>query len=90
MNSNIIYQDNQSAIRLEENGNASSGKRTRHFDIKLFYAKDLIERDMIEVRHCSTEDMIADYFTKPLIGVKFKKLRNLLMNTANSRSVLEE
>ncbi len=33
---NIIYRDNQAAMKLEMNGNTSSGKRTRHFDIKYF------------------------------------------------------
>ncbi len=30
---NIIYQDNKSAILLEKNGKASSGKRTKHIYI---------------------------------------------------------
>jgi hypothetical protein len=33
---NIIYQDNTSTIKLEQNGKESSGKGTRHFDIKYF------------------------------------------------------
>ena len=31
-----IYQDNKSAILLEQNGRASSRKRTRHIDIRYF------------------------------------------------------
>jgi hypothetical protein len=34
---NTVYQDNQSAILLEKNGRASSGKRTRHVDIRYFF-----------------------------------------------------
>ena len=34
---NVIYQDNTSMMKLAQNGKASSGKRTRHFDIKMFY-----------------------------------------------------
>ncbi len=30
---NVVYQDNLSAILLERNGCASSGRRTRHIDI---------------------------------------------------------
>jgi hypothetical protein len=30
---NIVHQDNQSAILMEKNGRASSGKRTRHINI---------------------------------------------------------
>ena len=33
---NVVHQDNNSTIRLENNGQYSSGKRTRHFDIKYF------------------------------------------------------
>jgi hypothetical protein len=77
---NIIYQDNTSTMKLEANGKASSGKRTRHFDIRLFYVTDLVERDEVLVKYCPTDDMIADYMTKPLVGAKFKLFRDLIMN----------
>jgi hypothetical protein len=41
---NIVYQDNTSAMKLEMNGKASSGKMTKHFDIKFFYLTDLVKR----------------------------------------------
>ena len=43
VNANIVYRDNTSAMKLKENGEASSGKCTRHFDIKYFYITDLIK-----------------------------------------------
>jgi hypothetical protein len=46
---NIVCQDNTSTMKLENKGKASSGKRTRHFDIKMFYVTDLIASD--EVMH---------------------------------------
>jgi hypothetical protein len=61
---NIVYRDNTSSMRLEENGKASSGKHTRHFHIKFFYITDLINRNEIHIKYCPTEDMIADYMTK--------------------------
>jgi hypothetical protein len=33
---NVVYQDNQSAMLLEKNGKALSGRRTRHIDIRYF------------------------------------------------------
>jgi hypothetical protein len=36
VNDNIVYQDNQSAILLETNGKGSSGKRTRHMNVRYF------------------------------------------------------
>jgi len=71
---NIIYQDNTSTIKLEMNGKTSCGKRTRHFDIKLFYVTNLVERKEVTIEYCPTEEMMADFFTKPLVGtVKEKK-----------------
>ena len=68
---NILHQDNTSAIRLEENGKMSSSQRTRHINIRYFFIKDKIEREEISVVYCPTEDMVADYFTKPLQGSQF-------------------
>jgi hypothetical protein len=39
---NIFYRDNQSSMKMELNGKASSGNRTRHFGIKYYYITDLI------------------------------------------------
>ena len=77
---NIVYRDNTSAMKLEKNGKASSGKRTRHFNIKLFYITDLISRNQIHPDYCPTAEMIADYMTKPLVGSNFAKFRKKIMN----------
>ena len=80
---NIIFQDNTSTMKLQKNGKISSGKRTRHFDIKLFYITDLISRDEVTVIYCPTNDMIADYMSKPVMGTKFKVFHDLIMNLTN-------
>ena len=33
---NVLFQDNSSAMKMESNGRASAGKRSRHLDIKQF------------------------------------------------------
>jgi hypothetical protein len=80
VNENVINRDNQSTMKLEQNGKASSGKRTRHFNIKYFYITCLIENKEVTIKYCPTDDMIADYMTKPLTGAKFIKFRKLIMN----------
>ena len=75
-----IHQDNQSAMRMENNGRASSSKRTRHVNIRYFFVADCVKKQHIEVIYCPTDDMIADFFTKPLQGIKFRRFRNLIMN----------
>ena len=77
---NVIYQDNTSTMKLVNNGKASSGKRTRHFDIKLFYITDLIAKDEVSIEYCPTDKMIADYMSKPLTGSRFKEFRDLILN----------
>ena len=80
INLNLVYRDNQSSMKLEENGKSSSGKRTRHFEIKYFYITDLIKRKQVTIEYCPTDEMIADYMTKPLTGMKFHIHRQKIMN----------
>jgi hypothetical protein len=74
-----VFQDNQSAIALEEKGTASS-ERTRHVHIRYFWIKDRIANGEIQVKYLSTSQMIADILTKPLQGDLFVILRDKLLN----------
>jgi len=76
---NILHQDNKSAILLERNGKMSSGKRTKHIAIRYFFVTDRIKSGEISTKWCPTEEMIADFLTKPLQGAIFTKFRDLLM-----------
>ena len=76
----IIYQDNKSAILLEKNGRFSAGKRNRYIEARYFFIKDHQDRKALSVAYCPTDDMIADFFTKPLQGSKFYKFRKMIMN----------
>ena len=40
----IVYQDNKSAILLENNGKSSSSKLTKHIKIRYYFVTDLIEK----------------------------------------------
>jgi hypothetical protein len=92
----LLFQDNMSAIKLEKNGRQSSSKRTRHLNIKHFFIKDRVESGELNIKHCGTDDMVADYFTKPLQGEKFRRFRDLILgikdidSTDQIRSVLEK
>ena len=80
----ILHQDNQSSILLEKNGRLSSSKRTKHINLRYFYVTDCIKRKELQVQFCPTEDMIADFFTKPLQGQAFYRLRDAIMNVLPS------
>ena len=81
-----LYQDNLSAIHLEENGRNSKG-RSRHINIRYFYVQEQINNQMLKVKHLRTEEMLADFFTKPIEGHQFVKLRDIILGD-NQRSVV--
>ena len=96
----IMYQDNKSCILMENNGRASSSKRTKHINVRYFFITDRIAKGDIEIVYCPTNDMVADFFTKPLQGKLFKKFICQIMNielddpilrpAQDHRSVLEK
>lgn len=47
----ILYQDNKSAIKLEKNRRASSGRKTKHIDNQYFWIKDQITSKGITIEH---------------------------------------
>ncbi|CAB9531215.1 Inherit from KOG: Retrotransposon protein [Seminavis robusta] len=81
---NIVYQDNQSAILLEKNAKASSGKRTKHIDIRYFFVTDRIHKGDVTIEYCPTAKMVADFFTKPLQGSLFIKMRDFILGTTTT------
>ena len=76
---NIIYQDNQSVIRLEKNGKRSNIKRTRHINIRYYFITDRIINQEASVEFCPTFDMIGVYFKKALQGSQFRRFRNIIL-----------
>jgi len=82
---NIFAQDNQSAMKLEKNGRMSCGQKSRHIDIRYFFVKDRIKTKGITVIYCPTEQMLADFFTKPLQGSLFIKFKRIIMGQEHVR-----
>ena len=78
----IVFQDETSTIKFAENGKLRSGKRTRHVDIHLFHVTDLISRKEVMIKCCPTGKMLADYFSKPLVGNLFRMMRSDVINIA--------
>jgi len=83
INECILEQDNEAAIKLEKNGRASSGARTRHINIRYFFIKDRTAAENIKIRHCPTLQMLADFFTKPLQGALFRLFRDVILGHAH-------
>jgi hypothetical protein len=71
-----IWEDNQAAIALAKD--VRSGKRTKHMEVRWFFARGVIDKGNAEIRYCNTKDMIADMLTKALPRVQFETLRKKL------------
>ena len=75
----ILAKDNESEIRMLVNGKASCTSNSKHVAIKYFWCSDHIKKGKISVSHCPTDNMLADYMSKPLQGKLFTLFRNVLM-----------
>jgi hypothetical protein len=84
---NVLFQDNQSTIRFENNGHKSCGSKSQHINIRYFFIKDCLEQDGFRVQYCPTEAMLADFFTKPLQGSLFRTFRNVIMGHTHVTSL---
>jgi hypothetical protein len=76
--------DNESAIRLAVNPIEHS--RTKHIDMRHHFLRDHQQKGDIDVYHISTENQLADIFTKPLDEKRFCRLRSEL-NVLDSRNL---
>jgi hypothetical protein len=79
VSSNILEQDNKSAIKLAKNGCMSAGPKSRHIHIRHFSLKDRIKLGNITIRHCLNHQMLADFFTKPLRGNLFPRFKAVVL-----------
>ena len=73
----IVYQDNQSVIKMVNNGKAMSD-HTRHIEISKFFVKQYVDDGKIRLEYKPTEEMVADALTKPLQGEVFRRMFNRL------------
>jgi hypothetical protein len=76
--------DNENAIRLADN--LIEHSHTKHIDIWHHFLRDHQQREDINVCHISTENQLADIFTKPLDEKRFCRLRSVL-NVLDSRNL---
>ena len=77
---NILYQDNMSAMLLGNNGKKSSTKNTKHVNVRYYFIKDRVETGEVVIKHCITEKLLGDHFTKPLQGALFRTFRAEIIN----------
>ena len=71
-----VFEDNNSCIELVKCPKLRP--RTKHIGLKYHHFRSKVKSGLISVRYISTEDQIADIFTKALPEPQFLKLRKSL------------
>ena len=87
---NVVYQDNQSAMLMEQNGRNLCTGNSRHINVRYFFVKDRIDKGEMRVQYCPTGLMLADYYTKPLMGAKFQEFRSYVMGWKNINEIVKQ
>ena len=77
---NVLHQDNKSTILLETNGKGSSGRRTRHINIRYYFICDRVAAGEVSVKYCPTGEMVGDFLTEPRQGATFRRFRTQILN----------
>ena len=72
----LVHCDNMSAINLTKNPVQHS--RTKHVDLRHHFVRELVELKLVIIEHVSSENQLADIFTKPLDFNTFLGLRKAL------------
>ena len=76
-----VYNDNSGSLALTKNPVLHS--RTKHFGVKQFFLRDIVNKKIVTVNYCRTDDMVADVLTKALTKDKHFKLCNIMQGIPN-------
>ena len=71
----VIFEDNQSAIRMAKNPQFHG--RAKHIGIKFHFIREQVNTGTVELNYCPTEEMVADMLTKGLSRDKLAKMRTM-------------
>lgn len=74
-----IENDNQAAAVLTERGPSGTG-RTKWVNVRYWWVHEQMESGAVRLVYVPSEELIADGFTKPLSGNRFKIWRGQVLN----------
>merc|ERR1712086_532188 len=79
-----LRMDNKSAIDLAYNPEHHA--RTKHIDRRHYFIRECVENGRLRVPFVATAENIADFFTKPLMGKDFFRMRDRVMNVPQAHT----
>jgi hypothetical protein len=76
--------DNKSAIELAKN--PVNHKRNKHIDVCFHFIRNHMKEGSMELVHVTSQDQVADIFTKPLPKLLLDKCKKMIVMT-DGRSI---
>jgi hypothetical protein len=81
----VMLEDNSAAIDIA--GDPKHHARVKHMGIRLSFLREAVEKKVIDLKWCPTEEMLADILTKPLPpGKHWEMLRKIGMRKLSDLS----
>ena len=63
---NVLYQDIESAIKMETNGRNFCTGNSRQISIGYFFVKDRVDKGEVNIENCLTHQMLAVFSLEPI------------------------
>jgi hypothetical protein len=82
----VIHCDNKSYIKLSEN--PLFHDRSKHIEMRYQYVRDMVQKNILNIKYVPAAEQIAYIFTKPLSLTKFVYFRDKL-GVAKNASLAE-
>ena len=83
MKSNILWQDNEAGEKMVKIRKMSCSSKYMRIGIKFFWVEGSGKQGNTSVKHCPTETILADFFTKHLKIGNFNMPRKVIMGWYN-------
>ena len=58
----------------------------KHINVRYFFIKDQVDKGEIKMQWCGTDDILTDFFTKPIQGTKFMEMQRQILNLSLFRA----
>jgi len=77
-----IFTDNMASKTTIENGQINS--KLKHINLKYYFIKDYVKKNIINLEYISTDKMLADVLTKCVNGPKITNFSNIIFNNSKN------
>jgi hypothetical protein len=77
-----LFCDNKGLVQTLNKDSEHKHSNAKHINTRYFWMREKVAEGTLQVDRLPTEEMVADFFTKPLQGGQFVKLRGRILKEA--------